>query len=90
MALENDTMKLKGDHKISNKALIKHLYLFIKPELWKFALAMLLIVINVGLDIVCPLLVSKHTDVLTESLNPSSGQDVLLAKTNSVKCQLVR
>lgn len=78
MALENDTMKLKGDHKIPRRQLIRHLYGFIKPELWKFLLAMLLIGANVALDIVLPLLVSKTTDVLT-SLTPSSGTQFLLA-----------
>ena len=71
-------MKLKGDHKIPRKQLIKHLYNFIKPELFKFILALLLIVINVGLDIACPLLVTKHTEILTD-LTVNSGQEVLLA-----------
>ena len=76
--MENDAMKLKGDHKIPTKKLIGHLYRFIKPELFKFLLAMLLIVINVGLDIVCPLLVTRHTETLT-ALTQNSGQEVLLA-----------
>ena len=71
-------MRLKGDHKIPNRELVKHLYRFIRPELFKFLLAMLLIVINVGLDIVCPLLITRHTETLT-SLTTSSGQEALLA-----------
>ena len=72
-------MKLKGDHKISNRALIKHLARFIKPELPKFLLAMLLILANVGLDIVLPLLITKHTDTLTLVLPVKHDQTVLLA-----------
>ena len=71
-------MKLKGDHKIPFGTLVKHLARFIKPELWKFLLAMLLILINVGLDVYIPLLITKHTDVLT-SLSPSSTIDALWA-----------
>lgn len=74
-------MRLKGDHKIPRKELTKHLYHFIKPELLKFLLAMLLIVINVGLDIVCPLIISKHTEVLREvtALGALAGNDLFLA-----------
>ena len=72
-------MRLKGDHKIPNKELVKHLYRFIRPELFKFILAMLLIVINVTLDIVCPLLISRHTAVLKEisELGPLATNDLL-------------
>lgn len=75
--LENDTMKLKGDHKIPNKTLIKYLFNFIKPEIWKFLLAMTLIVANVALDIVLPLIIEKHTELLKETV-ATSGQEVLL------------
>ena len=78
MALENDTMKLKGDHKIPRKVLIKHLYNFIRPEMLKFILAMILIVGNVVLDIVMPLLITRHTEAL-RSLLPTSGQEILWA-----------
>ena len=74
-------MRLKGDHKIPRKELTKHLYNFIKPELLKFLLAMLLIVINVGLDIVCPLLISKHTEVLRQItvLGPLADNSLFMA-----------
>ena len=74
-------MRLKGDHKIPRKELTKHLYNFIKPELLKFLLAMLLIVINVGLDIVCPLLISKHTEVLRQitALGPLADNSLFMA-----------
>ena len=74
-------MRLKGDHKIPRKELTKHLYNFIKPELLKFLLAMLLIVVNVGLDIVCPLLISKHTDVLRQitALGPLADNSLFMA-----------
>ncbi len=78
MALEKDTMRLKGDHKIPTKQLVNHLYHFIKPELLRFALAMLLIIANVALDIVTPLIITKHTETLT-ALTTTSGQEVLLA-----------
>ena len=75
--LENDTMKLKGDHKIPNKTLIKYLFNFIKPELWKFLIAMLLIVVNVALDIILPIIIIKFTDLLKQT-TPTSGQELLL------------
>ena len=80
MELENDSMRLKGDHKIPTRELTKHLYHFIKPELLKFILAMLLIVINVSLDIVCPLLISKHTAILqqAELLGPLASNDLFI------------
>ncbi|MCR4880085.1 MAG: ABC transporter ATP-binding protein/permease [Bacilli bacterium] len=71
-------MRLKGDHKIPTKQLVNHLYHFIKPELLRFALAMLLIIANVALDIVTPLIITKHTETLT-ALTTTSGQEVLLA-----------
>lgn len=79
--MADDAMRLKGDHKIPRKELIHHLYLFIKPELFKFLLAMLLIVVNVGLDIVCPLIITKHTSILTQitELGPLAGNDLLMA-----------
>ena len=72
-------MKLKGDHKIPTRALIKHIFALIKPELPKFLLAMFLIIVNVVLDIVLPLFISRHTDILTKELTPNSGNEVLLA-----------
>lgn len=74
--LENDTMRLKGDHKIPNRTLIKYLYHFIKPELWKFLLAMLLIVANVVLDIVLPLIIGNHTELLGK-ITEASGETYL-------------
>ena len=70
-------MKLKGDHKIPNKTLIKYLFNFIKPELWKFLIAMLLIVVNVALDIILPIIIIKFTDLLKQT-TPTSGQELLL------------
>lgn len=73
-------MRLRGDHKIPTKELTRHLYQFIKPELFKFILAMLLIVINVAVDIVCPLLISRHTALLqqVESLGPLATNELFL------------
>jgi len=74
--MAEDTEKLKGDHKLPAKVLWSRLLHFIRPELWHFVLALILILINVGLDIVTPLLVSKITDLLA-SMDPGNPGNIL-------------
>lgn len=63
--MEEDQDKLKGDHKIPLKELLKRVAVYLKPERKGFVLAFVLIVLNVGLDIVSPLFTSVITDELT-------------------------
>ena len=60
--MAEDNEKLFGDKKIPFKVMIKRLAHYILPEWKSFALAFLLIIINVGLDIVLPLFIRTFTD----------------------------
>lgn len=57
--------KLFGDRPIPSRELLSRALRYMKPEWRRFLLAAVLIVFNVGLDIVLPLLVSRVTDLLT-------------------------
>ena len=61
----DDINKLKGDKKIPFKVMMKRTWKYVKPELGVLILALLLILVNVGIDIIFPLFMSQ----LTESLN---------------------
>lgn len=65
MASHTDTMQLFGDKKIPFFKMVKRLLKYLKNEIWRFVLAMLLIVVNVCLDIVLPLLISEVTRSLS-------------------------
>lgn len=56
--------QLFGDKKIPLHVMAKRTLKYLKPEWKRFLLAALLIIINVGLDILLPLLVSEVTDML--------------------------
>ena len=64
--MAEDNEKLFGDKKIPFKVMIKRLGHYVLPE-WKwFTLAFLLIIINVGVDIVLPLFMKEFTDIVGE------------------------
>lgn len=62
--MSDDKEKLIGDKHIPHKIMIRRMFRYVKPEIWKILLALLLIFINIGLDIVTPLMMSKLTDNL--------------------------
>lgn len=62
--MAEDNEKLFGDKKIPFKVMVKRLAHYVLPEWKSFALAFLLIIINVGLDIVLPLFIRKFTDTI--------------------------
>ena len=62
--MAEDNEKLFGDKKIPMKIMLKRLFHYIKPEWMWFLLAFVLIIFNVGLDIVLPLFMKEFTDVL--------------------------
>lgn len=65
MSVESEQLeKLKGDVHIPARVMIKRVAGYLKPEALRFVLASLLIVINVVLDIVLPLVVSRITGEL--------------------------
>ena len=57
--------KLKGDKKIPLKVMLRRTWKYVKPELGSLILALVLILVNVGIDIIFPLFMSA----LTENLN---------------------
>ena len=62
--MTEDNEKLFGDKKIPFKVMIRRLAHYVLPEWKSFALAFLLIIINVGLDIVLPLFIREFTDTI--------------------------
>ena len=59
--MEKELEKLMGDKKIPLTTLFKRTFHYVKPELPRFLFALFLILINVGIDIVLPLIISKIT-----------------------------
>ena len=68
--MSDDTEKLFGDKKIPAKVMLKRIAHYVSPEWKSFVLAFVLIIINVGLDIVLPLFISKFTDWVADTSIP--------------------
>ena len=64
--MADDNEKLFGDQKIPMKIMIKRLAHYILPEWKSFLLAFILIIINVGLDVVLPLVIKEFTAAIEE------------------------
>lgn len=62
--MQDDVEKLKGSVHIPTKTMFKRINHYLKPEIARFIGAMLLILVNVALDIILPLFVSKITNNL--------------------------
>ena len=70
--MQDELNKLKGDHKIPFKVLVKKTMQYVKPEWLSFLIALILIGANVGLDLYLPLLVKDITnELLKESFEYS-------------------
>lgn len=63
--MEDELMKLKGDKKIPIGILFKRTMKYVKPEILSFILALILLVLNVGLNLCLPIIVQNITDSLT-------------------------
>lgn len=59
-----ETEKLKGDCHIPLSVMIKRILQYMRPERGKLILATLLLIVNVGLDIILPLFLSEFTNHL--------------------------
>ena len=57
--------RLSGDQKIPFREFFRRVFVYLKPEWPRFTCAALLLLINVGLDILLPLIASRMTDHLT-------------------------
>lgn len=66
-AEQDNKNKLKGDHKLPFSKKIKRTFFYIKPQLWRFVLALLLIVAQVGFDVVFPMLMKDITNELQKA-----------------------
>ncbi len=62
--MQTDIEKLKGDAHIPTKEMFRRINRYLKPEIGKFAGAMILILFNVVLDIILPLFISQITNNL--------------------------
>jgi len=62
--MQDEVEKLKGNVHIPTKVMLKRINNYLKPEIARFVGAMLLIVVNVVLDIILPLFVSRITNNL--------------------------
>ncbi len=93
--MAEETEKLFGDKKIPTGVMLKRLFHYIIPEWKSFLLAFILIIINVGADIVLPLFIGQFVDNFKEGakvtvfpfLEPiviNNGFDVLLVATLSL------
>ena len=65
--MEEELMKLKGDHHIPTKTLVKNLVKYVSKYWKRFLLAFVLITINVALDIITPLFTKSITDYLSKA-----------------------
>ena len=64
--MADDNEKLFGDQKIPMKIMIKRLAHYILPEWKSFLLAFILIIINVGLDVILPLVIKEFTAAIED------------------------
>lgn len=76
--MADDNEKLFGDQKIPMKIMIKRLAHYILPEWKSFLLAFILIIINVGLDVILPLVIKEFTAAI-EQYNTVLSYIVILA-----------
>ena len=66
MYVSEENEKLFGDKKIPPKVMFKRLWHYIRPEWLSFAIALLLIAINVGVDVVLPLFLKEFTNTISK------------------------
>ena len=80
--MEDELNRLKGDHKMATKEILKRTMKYVKPEALSFIFALLLLAINVALDIFLPIIIGWITDDLVNmeqstSITYASYQKVL-------------
>ena len=68
--MADDNEKLFGDQHIPTKTMIKRLWQYIRPEWKAFLLAFIIILINVGLDVILPLFIREFTDAIAKFYTP--------------------
>ncbi|MBQ7445004.1 MAG: ABC transporter ATP-binding protein [Clostridia bacterium] len=79
--------RLKGDKKIPLGEFVKRVAGYLKPEIGRFILAGILILINVGLDVVLPLITAAVTDNLSSD-TPVLSYVILMAVVYLLICAI--
>ena len=77
--MAEDIEKLKGDHKIPAKIMLKRTWQYVKPEWLTFLLAFVLIIVNVAIDIAYPLFMSYLTNNLQNPTNQTLKIVIMIA-----------
>ncbi len=77
--------RLKGDKTIPFREFVRRIWAYLKPERRRFLLAAFLLILNVGLDVVLPLITSSITDGLTATV-PEIGKLIFMAAAYLVIC----
>jgi len=65
--MDEELLKLKGDKKLPLSVIIKRTLVYIRTEKKSFILAIILLFINIGLDIISPLFTATITDELIKT-----------------------
>lgn len=62
-----DNELLFGDHKIKSSVMMKRLLSYIRPEWKSFLFSFVLIILNVGFDVITPLFIKEFTNVIADT-----------------------
>ena len=65
--MAEDNEKLFGDHKIPTKVMFKRLLRYIRPEWKAFLFSFLLIILNVGFEVITPLFIKEFTNAIADT-----------------------
>ena len=65
--MNKDELKLKTDQKLGMKVIMKRNMKYIKPHLFKFIVALVLILINVGISLIMPSIIGNVTGELSNT-----------------------
>ena len=76
--MEEEITKLKGDKPIPRREMLRRTWKYIKPEMLTISLALFLVLLNVGIDIVFPLFMSQLTNNLQ---SPDISMKIILMLT---------
>ena len=65
--MADDNEKLFGDHKIPTSVMLKRLLRYIRPEWKSFLFSFLLIILNVGFEVITPLFIKEFTNAIADT-----------------------
>ena len=65
--MAEDNEKLFGDHKIPTSVMLKRLLRYIRPEWKSFLFSFLLIILNVGFEVITPLFIKEFTNAIADT-----------------------